>query len=143
MPSPPESEDEEEGMYDEGDGFLGSEGMRYVGRRKQGANVREGRRKRGREEGGNQGGRKGAKKGRKKLANYYTAQYQQILSVNFPVNVKTFFKIFFSDDSTFTQHYHITRGDKGFPFHPLPPNLFISFFVLFFLPFRLCIYPFV
>jgi hypothetical protein len=40
------------------------------------------------------------------------APMQQVLVVSFPVNVKTFFKIFFSDDSTFTQVYHAARGDK-------------------------------
>lgn len=64
-PSAPPSDDEDEGDYDEGDGFLGAE-----------------------------------------------AVYQQVLNTTFNINVKSFFKLFFSDDSTFTQTYRGHRGDK-------------------------------
>eukprot|EP01112_Ceratiomyxa_fruticulosa_P008710 TRINITY_DN2258_c0_g2_i1.p1 TRINITY_DN2258_c0_g2~~TRINITY_DN2258_c0_g2_i1.p1 ORF type:complete len:794 (-),score=190.55 TRINITY_DN2258_c0_g2_i1:97-2478(-) len=43
-----------------------------------------------------------------------SSQLQMILSENFDLSVTDFFKIFFSDKSTFTSRYHVQRGDQDF-----------------------------
>lgn len=76
-----EEEEFDEMDYDEGDGFLGSEGS--------------------------------VTPLCSTALSFISAVFQQVLCTTFNVDVKAFFKIFFSDESTFTKYYHEQRGDKG------------------------------